>query len=209
MMHRILSGSMAALCLIVGCTAAFSLTMTETGRPSGGVRRSGSSRGSSRRSFLSNVGAAAAASVVAGTSSSGFAPQRANAAAAPEILQTPKGIKYATLQSARDKSPPLKGDLVAIEYTGYLTDGTIFDATHSTGKNNALLFELGGNAVIDGINEMVENMGVGQKVQAIIPPELAFGDKGLCIEKTGECLIKPKSTLVYDILLKRAAIPPP
>ena len=61
---------------------------------------------------------------------------------------------------------------------------------------------------IDGINEMVKNMEVGQKVQAIVPPGLAFGDKGICIE-SGECLVKPKSTLVYDIYLKRAAIPPP
>lgn len=55
---------------------------------------------------------------------------------------------------------------------------------------------------------MVKEMGVGQKVQAIIPPELAFGDKGICIEN-GECLVKPKSTLVYDIYLKIDAIPPP
>ena len=73
---------------------------------------------------------------------------------------------------------------------------------------NALGFELGGSAVIKGINDMVKEMGVGQKVQAIIPPELAFGDKGICIEN-GECLVKPKSTLVYDIYLKIDAIPPP
>ena len=58
------------------------------------------------------------------------------------------------------------------------------------------------------VGERVENMSVGMKVQAIVPPELAFGDKGLCLE-SGECLIKPKSTLVYDIALKRASIPPP
>jgi FKBP-type peptidyl-prolyl cis-trans isomerase len=51
-------------------------------------------------------------------------------------------------------------------------------------------------------------MRVGEKVQAIIPPGLAFGEKGLCLEN-GECLIKPNSTLVYDVFLKRSAIPPP
>jgi FKBP-type peptidyl-prolyl cis-trans isomerase len=55
---------------------------------------------------------------------------------------------------------------------------------------------------------MVKEMEVGQKVQAIIPPELAFGDKGICID-SGECVVKPKSYLVYDIFLKRSAIPPP
>jgi FKBP-type peptidyl-prolyl cis-trans isomerase len=52
-------------------------------------------------------------------------------------------------------------------------------------------------------------MGVGEKVQAIVPPQLAFGEKGICLESAGECLIKPGSTLVYDIFLKRKAIPPP
>lgn len=88
-----------------------------------------------------------------------------------------------------------------------------------------------------GINSMVSEMKVGQKVQAIIPPELAFGEKGktkicvmahglfvfctskfltilsffflgICLED-GECLVKPGSTLVYDIFLKKASIPPP
>ena len=71
------------------------------------------------------------------------------------------------------------------------------------------MFQVGSSAVIEGVNEMVKYMGVGEKVQAIIPPSLAFGDKGICIESTGECLVKPKATLVYDIYLKRSAIPPP
>ena len=84
----------------------------------------------------------------------------------------------------------------------------IFDATHAEGKKNALLFKLGSTAVIPGLNDLVANMQVGEKVQAIIPPELAFGEEGICLE-SGECLIKPGSTLVYDVLLKKSSIPPP
>jgi len=62
--------------------------------------------------------------------------------------------------------------------------------------------------VIPGLNEIVANMRVGEKVQAIIPPNMAFGDDGVCLEN-GECLIKPGSTLVYDVLLKKTSIPPP
>ena len=62
--------------------------------------------------------------------------------------------------------------------------------------------------MIPGLNDVISNMAVGEKVQAIIPPSLAYGDKGVCIED-GECLIKPGSTLVYDVLLKRSSIPPP
>jgi FKBP-type peptidyl-prolyl cis-trans isomerase len=74
-----------------------------------------------------------------------------------------------------------------------------------------LLFKLGNvGAVIAGLDDMASNMYVGQRVQAIIPSELAFGDKGICLEnKPDECLIKPGSTLVYDIFLKKTTIPPP
>ena len=96
-----------------------------------------------------------------------------------------------------------------MEFNRYLTNGKIFDATHSKGKSNALLFQLGSTAVIAGINEIVsQGMDVGDSVQAIIPPALAYGDKGVCIEDQG-CLIEPGSTLVYDIYLKKSSIPPP
>jgi FKBP-type peptidyl-prolyl cis-trans isomerase len=157
---------------------------------------------SSRRAFLTKTAAATTSAFFIG------AATNAPASAAPEVFTTPNGIKYATTKVATTKTIPQNRDIVAIEYTGYLTDGTIFDATHASGKKNALMFEVGGNAVIPGLNEMVENMAVGQKVQAIIPPNLAFGDKGICLE-TGECLVKPNSTLVYDIFLKTSAIPPP
>merc|ERR1712127_1093307 len=129
--------------------------------------------------------------------------------AAPEILRTSKGVKYAVTKAPKDKAVfPVEGDFVVVEYTGYLSNGQIFDATHSEGKSNALLFKLGSTAVIPGLNDIVANMRVGEKVQAIIPPELAFADVGVCLE-SGDCLIKPGSTLVYDVLLKKTSIPPP
>jgi FKBP-type peptidyl-prolyl cis-trans isomerase len=108
---------------------------------------------------------------------------------------------------------PKLGDIIVIDYTGYLSNGQIFDATHSVGKNNNLAFKLGDRAVIPGLEDVVSNMYVGDTVQAIIPPELGYGKKGVCIEKEeggeGECLIKPDSTLVYDVFLKKVSIPPP
>jgi len=128
---------------------------------------------SSRRAFLRTAPAAIAAAATV----SQMNPS-SPALAAPEIKTTDDGkIKYAVVKTAQDKGAPLKGDIVAIEYTGYLTNGQIFDATHAEGKKNALMFELGGTAVIEGINDVVQEMGVGEKVQAIIPSELAFGDK--------------------------------
>eukprot|EP00536_Pseudo-nitzschia_multiseries_P017646 jgi/Psemu1/225991/e_gw1.1700.6.1 len=157
----------------------------------------------SRRGFFTSAATAAAAVVTAAS----LQPIQ-NAAAAPEVFKLENGVKYAITQDVTKGSYPQQGDIIAIEYTGYLSNGAIFDATHSQGKKNALLFQLGSSAVNKGINSMVAEMKVGQKVQAIIPPELAFGDKGICLE-SGECLVKPGATLVYDIFLKKASIPPP
>lgn len=156
----------------------------------------------SRRSFVKTAASSVAVAIAAS------ATQKVEpASAAPSIYKLDSGIKYAVTKDST-KGYPQQGDIVAIEYTGYLTNGAIFDATHSEGKSNALLFKLGSTAVIPGINQMVSEMKVGQKVQAIIPPELAFADKGICLDD-GECLVKPGSTLVYDILLKKSSIPPP
>uniref|UniRef100_A0A7S1FTT1 peptidylprolyl isomerase n=1 Tax=Corethron hystrix TaxID=216773 RepID=A0A7S1FTT1_9STRA len=165
-----------------------------------------SAAGTTRRKALSRVlnfvGVTTSAATILGT-----VAQPLPAYAAPTIYNTPKGVKYAV--TAESNGPvPLPGDFVVVEYTGYLSNGQIFDATHATGKRNELLFKLNTGSVIPGLDEMVGEMKVGQKVQAIIPPALAYGDKGVCLEN-GECLIKPGSTLVYDILLKKTSIPPP
>lgn len=155
----------------------------------------------SRRAFVCKAAVTAGAFIAGSTLSS------ESVSAAPTVYNLNSGIKYAITKDS-DKGYPLPGDIVAIDYTGYLTNGAIFDATHSDGKQNALLFKLGSTVVIPGINEMVAEMRVGQKVQAIFPPEMAFGDKGICLDD-GECLVKPGSTLVYDIYLKKSSIPPP
>lgn len=166
-----------------------------------------SAENSGRRAFLSKVGSASVGTIASSFFISTSTSQ--SALAAPEILNTPSGVKYAVTKKPSESGVyPQSGDIVAIEYTGYLTNGQIFDATHAEGKKNALLFKLGSTAVIPGLNDVVANMRVGEKVQAIVPPQLAFGDVGVCIDG-GDCLIKPGSTLVYDVLLKKSSIPPP
>jgi FKBP-type peptidyl-prolyl cis-trans isomerase len=94
---------------------------------------------SSRRGFFFN--AASTAGLVASIAS--VQPvERAEAVTAPAVYKLDSGVKYATLKEGKG-SYPQQGDIIAIEYTGYLTTGTIFDGTHSEGKQNALLFKLG------------------------------------------------------------------
>lgn len=73
----------------------------------------------SRRDVLAK---AAGVAFVAST----MAPKSTIAAASPEVFNTANGIKYATIKQGTGKGSPIDKDIVAIEYTGYLTDGTIF-----------------------------------------------------------------------------------
>lgn len=175
------------------CAEGLSLSMVAEKQPTA----------SSRRGFFTS-----AATTVGAVATAAFLQPTENAVAGPTIYNLSNGIKYAITQDVAKGSYPQEGDIIAIEYTGYLSNGAIFDATHSIGRKNALLFKLGSTAVNKGINSMVSEMKVGQKVQVIVPPELAFGDKGICLED-GECLVKPGATIVYDIFLKKASIPPP
>jgi FKBP-type peptidyl-prolyl cis-trans isomerase len=66
-----------------------------------------------RRAFLSKTVSTTAAVVAGSTFAAG------SAQAAPEILNTANGVKYAVLKKGKENSAfPQKGDIVAIEYTG-------------------------------------------------------------------------------------------
>lgn len=85
-----------------------------------------SNNNNNRRAFIEQISTATIASVTAGVSSSVSSlafPQIANAA--PEIVKTASGVKYAITKAASNGIAPLKGDIVAIEYTGYLSNGQV------------------------------------------------------------------------------------
>lgn len=130
------------------------------------------------------------------------------ALAAPEIFTLGSGVKFVIMQQPpMNGAIPQRGDMVAVEYTGYLACGEIFDTIHSEGKSNALLFKLGSRSVIPGLDNMVANMKVGEKVQAVIPSNMAYAEKGVCTKK-GDCLVQPGAILVYDVFLKETFTAP-
>jgi peptidylprolyl isomerase len=65
------------------------------------------------------------------------------------------------------------GDTIAVEYTGKLDDGTVFDS--SVGKD-PLQFTLGTGAVIPGFEEAVIGMDTGDSKTVTIPAEEAYGE---------------------------------
>ena len=132
---RVLSIITVAAVLFADQSEAFSLSMVSDNSNN---MKMASTSSSSRRGFLSK--AAATAGLVAASVAS-LQPIE-SAEAAPPIYKLDSGVQYATLKEGKG-SYPQPGDIIAIEYTGYLTTGTIFDGTHSEGKQNALLFKLG------------------------------------------------------------------
>ena len=96
----------------------------------------------------------------------------------------------------------VKGGEVEVNYTGYLTDGTVFDS--SLPRKRPFTFELGAGRVIKGWDEGVEGMKVGGKRKLVIPAALGYGER-----RAGK--IPPNSTLIFTIELLNFTppLPPP
>ena len=111
----------------------------------------------------------------------------------PEI-DFPGGEPSAELQITDiwegDGAEAKPGDVVNVHYVGVAySTGEEFDASWNRG--DPLQFELGAGRVIAGWDQGVQGMKVGGRRQLIIPPDLAYGDRG-----AGQ-VIAPGETLIF------------
>jgi len=82
------------------------------------------------------------------------------------------------------------GDTVRVHYVGVaFSTGEEFDASWNRGE--PLEFRLGKGQVIAGWDEGVQGMKVGGRRQLVIPPGLAYGDRGAAN------VIRPGETLIF------------
>ncbi len=88
---------------------------------------------------------------------------------------------------------PKRGDTVTVHYTGWLADGTKFDS--SVDQHEPFSFVLGTGQVIQGWDQGVAGMRVGDKARLTIPPELAYGTQGY------PGAIPPNATLIFEVEL--------
>jgi FKBP-type peptidyl-prolyl cis-trans isomerase FkpA len=87
------------------------------------------------------------------------------------------------------------GDVLTVNYTGKLQDGTVFDT--SIGRA-PFSFTLGAAQVIPGWDMGLQGMKVGGKRLLIIPPNLAYGSQQVAT-------IPANSTLVFEVDLLNVA----
>jgi peptidylprolyl isomerase len=90
------------------------------------------------------------------------------------------------------------GSTVSVHYVGVAhSTGEGFDASYNRGA--PLDFQLGVGQVISGWDQGVQGMKVGGRRKLVIPPDLAYGDRG------AGGAIKPGETLIFvvDLLAVR------
>ena len=111
----------------------------------------------------------------------------------PNAVQTPSGVRY-IIQKQGTGVKPAPGKTVRVNYKGSFLSGQVFDSSDTQGR--PLEFPAGVGKVIKGWDEMVLDMKIGEKRLAIIPPELAYGERG-----AGNGAIPPNSFLVFEMEL--------
>ena len=89
------------------------------------------------------------------------------------------------------------GDTVAMNYTGRLADGTVFDSNVDPKFNHVtpFIFTLGAGQVIPGWDKGIVGMKVGETKTLVIPPADAYGATG------AGGVIPPNATLTFVVEL--------
>jgi len=106
------------------------------------------------------------------------------------VVTLPSGLQYKILTGGTGPKPA-STDTVVCNYRGTLIDGTEFDSSYKRGE--ATTFPVSG--VIKGWTEALQLMAVGSKWQLFIPPDLAYGERGMAPG------IGPNATLIFEVEL--------
>lgn len=93
----------------------------------------------------------------------------------PEAKKTNTGIRYIILQEGSGNLIKA-GEKVAVLYVGRLLNGTVFD--QATEKDKAFVFRVAREQVIQGWDQILQEMKLGEKRLVVIPAELAYGTRG-------------------------------
>ena len=111
------------------------------------------------------------------------------AKAPKDAKKTESGLAYRVLTKGKGDKHPSATSRVTVHYTGWTTDGKLFDSSVQRGSPSSFML----NGVIKGWTEGVQLMVEGEKTRFWIPAALAYGEK----PRPGA----PAGELVFDIEL--------
>ena len=121
------------------------------------------------------------------TETPGLPPPPDVAAPPPDSLKSPSGLSTRVLQAGTGQRHPRASDTVVVHYTGWTTDGKMFDSSVQRGQPS----EFQVNGVIRGWTEGLQMMVKGEKRRLWVPEALAYqGQPG-----------QPQGMLVFDVEL--------
>ena len=107
------------------------------------------------------------------------------------MTRTDSGLHYQD-ERVGEGEPAREGQGAIVHYTGWLSNGTQFDSSHSRGEPFALPL-IGGGMVIEGWDEGLQGMRPGGTRLLVIPPHLGYGEMG------AGGVIPPNATLVFRV----------
>ena len=106
--------------------------------------------------------------------------------------KTESGLRYQIIQKGSGKQAE-KGKKVSVHYQGALENGQVFDSSYK--RKQPIEFQLGVGQVIEGWDEGIALLQVGDKARFVIPSYLGYGSRG------AGGVIPPDATLVFDVEL--------
>ncbi len=118
-------------------------------------------------------------------------------------IDTPMTAEDTTRETSNIKTNNMEekiskaGDVLVMNYTGRLENGTVFDSNILPEFNHVQPFEfvLGAGQVIQGWDEGLVGMKIGDKKTLVIPSEKGYGDRAV-----GN-IIPANSTLIFEVEL--------
>ena len=106
--------------------------------------------------------------------------------------KTESGLRYQFIQKGDGKKAEA-GKTVSVHYEGSLESGKVFDSSYP--RKKPIEFKLGIGQVIEGWDEGIALLKVGDKARFVIPSDLGYGPAG------AGGVIPPNATLIFDVEL--------